>query len=236
VPRGLPTYRRQGWSLAVVALVLVLFIPAAPSGGEVPPAGQTCPPPANPPATAPPTTSSSVGAAQPTPEQILACIGSEAITGASFSHWLTIANKSQGPPSKGQPAPSAAESLKEVMSFLISSDWVIGEARNLNIRVSPSEVRRAFDKVKGQQFPRQRDFDAFLRQSGQTVADLLFREQLNLLSGRIQRRALAGHHGSRNQRRALSQFVRGFLARWKQQTSCAPQYAVESCGHVQSVL
>jgi hypothetical protein len=228
-------YRRYGSSLALVGLVLAILLPAARSGGEVPAGGQTCPPPSQP-APGPPATPPPAGPGQPTPEQILVCIGSEAITGATFSHWLTIADKSQGRPSKGQPAPTAAQSLKEVMSFLISSDWVIGEARDLKVSVSASQVRRAFDRIKGQQFPKQRQFNAFLRQSGETVADLLFRVRLNLLSERIQRHIASGHHGSGSQRRALSQFVKDFRTKWMSQTYCAPQYAVEDCGHVQSVL
>lgn len=218
-----------------LVLVVVTFLPAANGDGEVPAGGQTCPPALQPPA-GPPASSPPAGAGQPTPEQILVCIGSEAITRATYLHWLTIANKSQGRPSKGQPAPTAAGLLKEVMSFLISSDWVIGEARDLKVSVSAAEVRRAFDRIKGNQFPKQREFIAFLRKSGETIADLLFRVRLNLLSSGIQRHIVAGHHGSRNQQHALSQFVKGFRAKWMSQTYCAPQYAIEDCGHVQSVL
>jgi hypothetical protein len=228
-------YRRHGFSLALVGLVLVTFLPAATGRGEMPAGGQTCPPPSQP-AAGPSATPPPGGPAEPTPQQILACVGPEAITGATFSHWLTIAVKSEGRPSKGQPAPTAAQSLKVVMGFLISSDWVIGEARDLKVSVSAADVRRAFEKIKRQAFPKKREFDAFLRQSGQTVADVLFREQLSLLSERIQRRVQAGHHGSRNRGRALSQFVKGFRAKWMPLTYCAPQYAVENCGHVQSVL
>jgi hypothetical protein len=33
--------------------------------------------------------------------------------------------------------------VDEVMGFLISSDWVIGEAQDLNVRVSEAQVRRS---------------------------------------------------------------------------------------------
>jgi hypothetical protein len=174
--------------------------------------------------------------AEPSPEQILACVGSESITGASFSHWVTIALRSEGRPAKGQHPPIAAATRTEVVSFLISSDWVIGEAGDLHIGVSAAQVRREFDHVEGQQFPKRREFKAFMRSSGQTVADLLFRVRLNMLSERIQRHVAAVAHGPRARRRALSRFVEAFKAKWTAQTYCAPEYAVQDCGHVQSAL
>jgi hypothetical protein len=122
------------------------------------------------------------------------------------------------------------------MSFLISSDWVIGEARDRNIRVSEVEVRRFFDRIRRQQFPKRREFTAFLKNSGQTVADLLFRVRLNLLSTRIQRQIIAGQHGTPAQEHAIAHFVSEFKSKWRAQTYCAPGYAISDCGHVQAAL
>lgn len=94
---------------------------------------------------------------------------------------------------------SASEVMNQAMSFLISSDWVLGEATDLNIHVSEGEVRHTFDHIRNQQFPKKKEFKAWLKQSGQTVADLLFRVRLNLNSTRIQKHVLAGHRGSRSQ-------------------------------------
>jgi hypothetical protein len=120
--------------------------------------------------------------------------------------------------------------------FLISSDWVKGEAENLNISVSAAEVKKSFDRIRGEEFPRRREFAAFLRKSGQTVADLLLRVELNVLSERIQLHVVAGHHSASSQRRALSQFVKAFKAKWEAQTYCASQYDVKDCGHVQDTV
>ena len=121
------------------------------------------------------------------------------------------------------------------MSFLISSDWVIGEARDLNVQVSAAEVRHRFDRIRRQQFPKRGEFTAFLRSSGQTVGDLLFRVRLNLLSARIQRQIIAGQPESA-QANALARFTKEFSTKWRAQTYCSPAYAVRDCGHVQNVL
>lgn len=102
-------------------------------------------------------------------------------------------------PAKGQPAPTEATfkaqceqqytALKqEVLGFLISADWVIGEASEQGVKVSDAEVEKQFSTIKKQQFPKEADFQKFLANSGQTVSDLLLRVKLNLLSTKIQQK------------------------------------------------
>jgi foldase protein PrsA len=100
-------------------------------------------------------------------------------------------------PAKGQP-PVTTAALKseceqqykalqqEVLGFLISADWVIGEGEHLGVKVSDKEVQKEFEKIKTQQFPKAAEFEKFLASSGQTVSDLLLRVKLNLLSAKIQ--------------------------------------------------
>jgi foldase protein PrsA len=76
----------------------------------------------------------------------------------------------------------------EVLAFLLSSDWVLGEAESLGVKVSDKEVKKSFSKIKEQQFPQPAEFEKFLRSSGQTVSDLLLRVKLNLLSQKIQQK------------------------------------------------
>jgi foldase protein PrsA len=100
-------------------------------------------------------------------------------------------------PAKGQAKPTAAElkseceqqykSLQqEVLGFLISSEWVIGEGNSLGVKVSDKEVKKQFETIKNEQFPKPAEFEKFLATSGQTVSDLLLRVKLNLLSSKIQ--------------------------------------------------
>jgi hypothetical protein len=169
-----------------------------------------------------------------TPTQALvACVGSTPISEATFRHWSTIA-QADSAGSKHQP--SVAEVTTEVMSFLISADWLIGEARDLNIHIRQAAVRRAFNHARKAQFPKQREFRAFLRRSKEIVPDLLLRVKLNLLSRRIQRRVTAGEHGARKKAQALAHFVTQFKEKWTVQTYCAAQYTMQDCGHVQAAL
>jgi hypothetical protein len=118
----------------------------------------------------------------------------------------------------------------------VTSDWMLGEATDLNIHVSEAEVRHTFDHIRAEQFPKQREFKAFLKQSGQVIAGSCVPCTLNLLANRIQRHVLAGHHGGRSGQRALKRFVHDFKLKWTAQTYCDPRYAMQDCGHVQEAL
>ena len=111
------------------------------------------------------------------------------------------AGKASVKPAKGQAPPTEAQlksqceqeykSLQqEVLGFLISSEWVLGEASSLGVKVSDAEVKKQFEKIKNQQFPKAAEFEKFLKTSGQTVSDLLLRVKLNLLSSKIQQKVV----------------------------------------------
>jgi len=222
-------------AVGLVALVIALIASVGSSGAEV--SSSTCPPPVAPAAAgATPGAADQAGSGAPAPEEVLVCVNTEAITGATYTHWLMIAKKDESPAAKGHHAASATELQSEVLQFLISSDWVKGEAESLDVGVSTADVRKSFERIRRQEFPRRREFDKFLRKSGQTVADLMFRVELNLLSERIQKSAIAGHHGAASKERALSQFVKAFKAKWQAQTYCASEYDVPDCGHVQATV
>jgi foldase protein PrsA len=102
-------------------------------------------------------------------------------------------------PAKGQPKPTAATlktqceqqytALKQqVLAYLISANWVIKEAAERGVKVSDAEVKKQFNQIKAQQFPKEADFQKFLASTGYTVSDLLLRVKLNSLSSKIQQK------------------------------------------------
>lgn len=114
---------------------------------------------------------------------------------ACIAHLQATAPK----PAKGQPKPTEATyksqceqqytALKQqVLGFLISANWVLGEAEAQGVKVSDAEVKKQFGQIKSQQFPKEADFQKFLASSGQTVSDLLLRVKLDMLSSKIQQK------------------------------------------------
>ena len=73
-----------------------------------------------------------------------------------------------------------------MLGFLISSNWVLKEGRIAGREASDAEVKKQFDKIKNEQFPKAAEFEKFLASSGQTVSDLLLRVKLNMMSQKIQ--------------------------------------------------
>lgn len=132
-----------------------------------------------------PTTGSTAKPVVPDPPTYKACV----------AHLEATAPK----PVKGQPKPTPATlktqceqqytALKQqVLGFLISANWVLGEAKSQGVKVSDNEVKKQFNQVKNQQFPKEADFQKFLASSGQTVSDLLLRVKLDMLSSKIQQK------------------------------------------------
>ncbi len=72
------------------------------------------------------------------------------------------------------------------LGFLISADWVIGQAEEQGVKLSDKEVQKKFNELKKQQFPKEPEFQKFLTTTGQTVSDLLLRVKLSMLTTKIQ--------------------------------------------------
>src|SRR5256885_10605642 len=78
------------------------------------------------------------------------------------------------------------------MQFLISAEWIQGEAKDLGIHVSDKDVQKEFQKQKKQSFPREADYQAFLKSSGMSQKDILLRVKLDLLSNKIRTKVTKG--------------------------------------------
>jgi hypothetical protein len=174
-------------------------------------------------ATAPPS-----GAAGP-----VARVYDSPITKAAFDHWMVVAARSAGRKTVPAEQTRAWKGLRtQVMSLLLGSHWLTGEATLRQIYVSPPTVRRLFVTTRNQSFASPAGFRRFLRASGMTRRDVLFRVRLDEISSRIRMQVTRGHHGASAQMRALDKFVVDFRTRWQIKTSCAPAYRTPDCSGV----
>jgi foldase protein PrsA len=112
---------------------------------------------------------------------------------ACIAHLQTIEPK----PAKGQKAKTPAQLkalceqqykalTQQVLGFLISSEWVLGQAKEMGITVSNQEVAKRLNTLKKQQFPKEAEFQKFLATTGQSVSDLLLRVKLSMVSQKVQ--------------------------------------------------
>jgi hypothetical protein len=210
-------------------LGLGLLLAAAGAGAATPSSG--CPPATSTRLTAPPQTEA-LPSSPPAAEALIACIATTPILGATLTHWTAVAEHAVAPSAKTSAAATGVvPPSSQALSFLISSDWLLAEARALGIHISKAQVRRSYDRIRAQQFHKRSQFRAFLRSSGETVADLLFRVRLNMTSNRIQRHLELGRGSAKKKQQALVRFVAQFKRKWLAQTYCATAYLVADCGN-----
>jgi foldase protein PrsA len=120
-----------------------------------------------------------------------------------FTKCVEQKRKSQPKPPEGQ-QPASAEDLKkqceqeynglrdQVLQFLISSRWIEGEAEEQDVEVDDAEVRKQFEETKKQSFPKDEDYQEFLKTSGMTERDIMLRVRLDTLSNEIREKVTKG--------------------------------------------
>ncbi|HLM49901.1 MAG TPA: peptidyl-prolyl cis-trans isomerase [Solirubrobacteraceae bacterium] len=121
------------------------------------------------------------------------------------SYTKCVASKRQSlpKPPKGQKAPTAQqlkqqcqqeyEGLRDqVLQFLISAEWIQKEAGELDVSVSNKDVQKQFQQTKKQSFPKDADYQKFLKQSGMSQEDVVFRVKLDALSNKIRDKITKG--------------------------------------------
>ena len=121
----------------------------------------------------------------------------------NFTKCVATKRQQQPKATKGQPQQTDAQLkqacqqdynslLQQVMQFLISAQWIQGEAQDLGVHVSDKDVQKEFQKQKKQSFPREADYQSFLKSSGMSQTDILLRVKLDLLSNKIRTKVTKG--------------------------------------------
>jgi foldase protein PrsA len=120
-----------------------------------------------------------------------------------FTKCIAEKKKTAPKPAKGQPKTTddqykdqckqEYDALREqVMQLLTSFQWIEGEAKEQGIKVSDAEVKKSFEEQKKQSFPKEADYQKFLKQYDQTEEDILQRVKLDLLSNKIRDKIVKG--------------------------------------------
>jgi len=121
----------------------------------------------------------------------------------AFTECVAGKRKTLPKPAKGQPK-TTDEQLKQqckqeyealrdqVLQLLISFEWIEGEANELGLKVSDAEVKKQFDMQKKASFPKEADFQKFLKDSGQSLEDITLRVRLDVLSNKIREKITKG--------------------------------------------
>jgi foldase protein PrsA len=120
-----------------------------------------------------------------------------------FKNCIAQKRKTAPKPAKGQPKTTDGQlkdqcqqeynSLRDqVMQLLTSFQWIQGEADEQGIKVTDAEVKKSFEQQKKQSFPKEADYQKFLKDYDQTEADILQRVKLDLLSNKLRDKIVKG--------------------------------------------
>lgn len=140
------------------------------------------------------------------------------ISKASYEHWTSVESKLGASGNAGHRA----------LGFLLTSEWVLGEAKARGVSVTEAEVKRRFSQLAHQSFPKAGSLQKYFSTSGETEADLLARIKVELLAARIAAQVTAGKSASQHSA-ILAAFETNFHTHWKALTSCKPGYVMEDC-------
>jgi foldase protein PrsA len=123
------------------------------------------------------------------PGNAVATVDGEPIEKADFTYYLNVATKQSGQPKTAQ---DRRRLRNQVMQLLVSYRWIEGEAEVQHVTAPDQEVRKSFEEQKKQSFPKDADFQKFLKTSGQTEPQLIKRVKLEMLSNRIRDKVVKG--------------------------------------------
>jgi foldase protein PrsA len=73
----------------------------------------------------------------------------------------------------------------QVMDFLIKAYWYQADAHRLGIKITDAQVQKALETAKKAQFSTAAQYQQFLKQSGQTQQDILFRVRVNQIFSKL---------------------------------------------------
>lgn len=148
----------------------------------------------------------------------VASVAGVAISKAGYEHWLSVEN-----------ALSAGKNASHMaLGFLITSEWVVGEAAAKGVSVSEAEVKKDLAQLEHKSFPKTGSLQKFLASSHESEADLLARIKVEMLESKVAAKVTSGKSGSQS-KAALASFENSFKDRWKSHTTCKVAYVMEDC-------
>ena len=170
------------------------------------------------PASVPTSPAASAQNASASSGEAVASVAGVPIAKRSYEHWLAVERKLGG----------NSNASHRALAFLITSQWMVGEASARHIVVPEAQVKQRYTQMVQQSFPKAGTLEKFLSTSGETEADALARIHVEALTSQISAQVTAHKSGSQRST-ALTAFEQSFHTHWKALTSCDPGYVMEDC-------
>lgn len=116
-----------------------------------------------------------------------------------------------------------------VLKFLVTGYWLRGEAAEAHALVSQAEVHRKFKEYRQEDFPTPAAFQRLKEASRQSVSDLEFAVETQMLSARLLERFTTRFGSGKTEQATITAFNKYIASKWIPRTSCMPGYIVKDC-------
>jgi hypothetical protein len=115
-----------------------------------------------------------------------------------------------------------------ILRFLINGYWLREEASEDRIPLSSAELQKEFEQIKAHEFPTAAAFQRLLAASRQTVSDLMFAVETEMLSTRLQQK-FSKPETKETPENSVEALNKRLVAKWTPRTSCLPGYIILAC-------
>lgn len=118
---------------------------------------------------------------------------------------------------------------QRILSFLITGYWIRGEAAERGVTVSDAEVQQKFEENKRQNYPTPAAFQELLASSHQTIPDLKFAVETQLLSAKLLKNFTTSKGKGKAEQELTIPFNQSIELKWSARTDCRQGFVVKDC-------
>jgi hypothetical protein len=149
---------------------------------------------------------------------------------ACVTHLRTSAPKSVTTAQLEAKCKSTYESVQaRILNFLVTGYWLRGEAAEQHASVTEAEVRKKFEEEKRAHYPTAASYRRLQEASRQTVPDLMFAVETQMLSGKLLEKFTREHRHAKSEQATIAAFNRNIRRTWTAKTDCRPGYVINDC-------
>jgi SurA N-terminal domain len=124
-------------------------------------------------------------------------------------------------PPLAEGTPEYGEVLPAAFFELLLNRWARGEAGELGITVTETQIDAELETIVSQQYASQEDYEQFLEDSGLTEEDARARVEYQLLTEAIRGQVAPPDLKPQEQEEAQAEFQEEFTSKWRDRTVCS---------------
>jgi hypothetical protein len=160
------------------------------------------------------------------------------ITRNEFRHALVLAAVKEDlrrPPSPDDP--EYKKLMRDAIESLLEAVWLKGQAAEMRIEVTSSQVSDAVVRVRKMLFSNTSEYRMFLKRARYTRRDMYALVERVLLRQKIQRRQIINREPKNlSEIEEITQELEDeFTERWSSRTVCAPAYVIDFCSNAPEI-